>query len=57
MAGTSGECRRNGLRKSKRAKSKATLNDQERRKDREYRVIAVNKAGEGEASSIDAEVE
>jgi hypothetical protein len=56
MAGTSGECRRNGLRKSKRAKSKATLNDQERRKDREYRVIAVNKAGEGAPSNTVAAV-
>jgi len=51
------ECTRNGPRKSKRAKSEATLNNQERGKDWEYRVIAVNKAGEGEASSIDAEVE
>ena len=44
----SGEWRRNGLRKSKKgAGAEATLNNQERGKEWEYRVIAVNKAGEG----------
>jgi hypothetical protein len=37
-------------------KTEATLNDQERRKDWEYRVIAVNKAGEGAASNTVAAV-
>jgi len=50
----SGECRRNGLRKSKRGQSEATLNNQERGKDWEYRVIAANKAREGVPSNTAA---
>ena len=46
-----GECRCNGLRKSKRGKGQATLNNQERGEDWEYLVIAVNKAGGGVASN------
>ena len=34
----------------------ATLNNQERGKDWEYRVIAVNRAGEGPASNMVAAV-
>jgi hypothetical protein len=36
--------------------SEATLNNQERAKDWEYRVIAVNKAGEGVPSNTVAVV-
>lgn len=36
--------------------SESTLNNQERNKDWEYRVIAVNKAGEGAASNTVAAV-
>ena len=52
----SGECRRNGLRKSKRGRGQATLNEQERGKDWEYRVIPGNKAGEGPPSNTVAAV-